>query len=306
MRRAGAVGGVVAALAGCGRTQADKASASAALGPSASAATGDVDRAALVGLDGTLPEARAAASGLVAASPATKAEAAKILIRQIDFTTSDAWRTKHQPEVVEANHNARIDTTDAQLDSEMRGFQDEEVAGLVSLAPKIGGSALVAKCFEVAGAERPKAAAAARAALAAMKSSLTPAEAARLAALPAPTAPTAADEAKVGHVEVGISDVSITGGAVSNAQAVVAGMAAGFHRCYTRAQEKAALGEGDVTLTIRVDKTGAVTEALPSATNGTLGDAPACLAARAASAQFAAPKGGEATIVVKVQLHARP
>lgn len=299
-------------LVACGTSSSPPPSASTgSSGKSAASSTplGDVDRSALKGLDGTLGEARTAASAIATANAATKAEAARILVKQLEFTESEAWRAKHQGEVAEANHRAGITATDEQLDAQMRGFQDEEIAGLVSLAPKIGGRELVAKCFEIATGPRPKAQKAARGALEAMKASLDPKDATRLSELAASAevaAPDASGADVTADVTASVGDIRVTGGKIANAPAVVAGMLAGFRRCYKRAATQGNAGEGTVSMKLEVDAQGAVTSATPTVKGAELGAAPACIAARAASAQFDPPAGGGAVIEFDVKLGRAP
>lgn len=88
-------------------------------------------------------------------------------------------------------------------------------------------------------------------------------------------------------------------GSVSNAQAVVAGMRAGFRNCYQRELNNNPEAAGRIDLTITVGPGGEV-QSVQAAPSGNLGSAVGCVRARAAAAQFAPPEGGQAVIQVPV------
>jgi hypothetical protein len=92
---------------------------------------------------------------------------------------------------------------------------------------------------------------------------------------------------------------SVGGGAVSNANSVVAGMRAGFRACYMRELENNPDAEGRIQLTIKVGPGGEV-QSVSAAPSGNLGSAVACVRARASAATFAPPEGGMAVIQVPV------
>lgn len=100
-----------------------------------------------------------------------------------------------------------------------------------------------------------------------------------------------------GNANVGGANVS--GGTVSNASRVVAGMRAGFRACYQRGLSENPDAAGAITLTIRVGPGGEV-----QSVGGSSGSLPAsvvaCVKARAQAAQFDAPEGGSAVISVPV------
>ncbi|HET7545357.1 MAG TPA: AgmX/PglI C-terminal domain-containing protein [Polyangiaceae bacterium] len=100
-----------------------------------------------------------------------------------------------------------------------------------------------------------------------------------------------------GNANVG--GAAVSGGTVSNASRVVAGMRAGFRACYQRALAENPDAAGNITLTIRVGAGGEVTSV-----GGSSGSLPpsvvACVKARAQAAQFDAPEGGSAVISVPV------
>jgi hypothetical protein len=102
----------------------------------------------------------------------------------------------------------------------------------------------------------------------------------------------------VGSASIG--GASVSGGSVSNASAVVAGMAAGFRRCYNNGLKEDPNMKGSVRVTARIGPNGEVLSASASGGGGLSGTVVGCVQARVASAQFAAPEGGGATIVIPV------
>ncbi|MCC6556862.1 MAG: AgmX/PglI C-terminal domain-containing protein [Polyangiaceae bacterium] len=102
----------------------------------------------------------------------------------------------------------------------------------------------------------------------------------------------------VGNAQVG--GAAVSGGNVANASSVVAGMSAGFRRCYTRGLAEDPSMKGSVRITARVGPNGEVLSASPSGGGGLSGTVISCVVARVQSAQFAPPDGGGATIVIPV------
>jgi hypothetical protein len=101
-----------------------------------------------------------------------------------------------------------------------------------------------------------------------------------------------------GNAAVGGANVS--GGQVSNAARVVAGMRAGFRNCYNRALAQNPDVEGRISLSIRVGPGGEV-QGVSAAASGNLPDSvTSCVKARAQAAQFDPPQGGAAVIQVPV------
>jgi hypothetical protein len=101
----------------------------------------------------------------------------------------------------------------------------------------------------------------------------------------------------VGNASIG--GAAVSGGAVANASGVVAGMQAGFRRCYNKGLQEDPNMKGTVRITARIGPNGEVLSASPSG-SGLSGTVMSCVAARVSSAQFAAPEGGGATIVIPV------
>jgi hypothetical protein len=102
----------------------------------------------------------------------------------------------------------------------------------------------------------------------------------------------------VGNASVG--GASVSGGSVANASAVVAGMAAGFRRCYNKGLAEDPTMKGSIRITAKIGPNGEVLSASPSGGGGLSGTVVSCVAARVASAQFAPPEGGGATVVIPV------
>lgn len=101
-----------------------------------------------------------------------------------------------------------------------------------------------------------------------------------------------------GNASVG--GAAVTGGNVSNAARVVAGMRAGFRACYQRGLAENPDAAGNIRLTIRVGAGGEVAGVTP-APSGTLpASVISCVVARAQAAQFDPPEGGSAVIAVPV------
>ena len=101
-----------------------------------------------------------------------------------------------------------------------------------------------------------------------------------------------------GNASTGAANVS--GGQVSNAARVVAGMRAGFRNCYNRALAQNPDVEGRIALSIRVGPGGEV-QGVTAAPSGNLPDSVvSCVKARAQAAQFDPPQGGLAVIQVPV------
>lgn len=107
----------------------------------------------------------------------------------------------------------------------------------------------------------------------------------------------------VGNASIG--GASVSGGSVANAQAVVARMAAGFRRCYNKGLQEDPNMKGSVRITAKIGPNGEVLSASPSGGGGLSGTVVSCVVARVQSAQFAAPEGGGATIVIPVSFVAQ-
>jgi hypothetical protein len=102
----------------------------------------------------------------------------------------------------------------------------------------------------------------------------------------------------VGNAQIG--GAAVSGGSVANASSVVAGMAAGFRRCYNKGLQEDPNMKGSVRITAKIGPNGEVLSASPSGGGGLSGTVVGCVAARVSSAQFAPPEGGGATVVIPV------
>lgn len=102
----------------------------------------------------------------------------------------------------------------------------------------------------------------------------------------------------VGNAQIGGANVS--GGNVNGASGVVAGMAAGFRRCYNKGLAEDPNMKGSVRITAKIGPNGEVLSASPSGGGGLSGTVISCVTARVSSAQFSPPEGGGATIVIPV------
>lgn len=93
---------------------------------------------------------------------------------------------------------------------------------------------------------------------------------------------------------------AVSGGSVSNAARVVAGMRAGFRACYQRGLNENPDAQGNIRLTIKVGPGGEVTGVTATPSGNLPPSVVACVQSRARAAQFDAPEGGSAAIVVPV------
>jgi hypothetical protein len=92
----------------------------------------------------------------------------------------------------------------------------------------------------------------------------------------------------------------VAAGSVSNAASVVAGMRAGFRRCYQRGLDANPDIAGRISLTIRIGPGGEVASVSGSPSGNIPSSVVSCVKARAQAAQFAPPDGGSAVINVPV------
>ncbi|HEU5074269.1 MAG TPA: AgmX/PglI C-terminal domain-containing protein [Polyangiaceae bacterium] len=101
-----------------------------------------------------------------------------------------------------------------------------------------------------------------------------------------------------GSADVG--GAAVSGGTVSNASRVVAGMRAGFRNCYNRGLAQNPDSQGSIRLSIRVGPGGEVQSVTAVPAGNLPGSVVGCVKARASAAQFAPPEGGNAVVVVPV------
>jgi len=100
-----------------------------------------------------------------------------------------------------------------------------------------------------------------------------------------------------GNAAIGNTEVS--GGTVSNAPRVAAGMRAGFRNCYNRELAVNPDARGELSVNVHVGSKGEVSSATATPL-GNLGSATQCVEARTRAAQFDPPEGGVATITFVV------
>lgn len=123
---------------------------------------------------------------------------------------------------------------------------------------------------------------------------------------PAPPSPTTAGSAirvapPPGNVSV--PPPNVTGGIVPNAPGVVAGMAAGFRRCYNNELSRGdPNSRGTVRITAKIGPNGEVLSTGVSSSGNLSGTLVGCLRGRVASALFSPPEGGGATLIIPISL----
>lgn len=101
-----------------------------------------------------------------------------------------------------------------------------------------------------------------------------------------------------GNASVG--GAAVSGGSVSNAARVVAGMRAAFRACYQRGLNENPDAQGSIRLVIRVGPGGEVSGVTATPSGNLPASVVSCVQARAKAAQFDAPEGGSAAINVPV------
>jgi hypothetical protein len=98
-----------------------------------------------------------------------------------------------------------------------------------------------------------------------------------------------------GNASVG--GAAVSGGTVSNASRVVAGMRAGFRACYQRGLAENPDAAGSIKLTIRVGPGGEVAGVSASQSGSLPASVVSCVQARAQAAQFDPPEGGSGAVI---------
>ena len=265
------------------------------------------------------PEMKASAVAIAASGDETTRRAAGpkivMLARRIDSTE---WRDTKRATLKEANALAKVEPTPDQFERQLTSWQLEELQHVLEAMGAIGGAEVVAYCLEL-GEREEAPIGSRRAALLVLERIIDPGDAAALARRSAIASRLIAIEAAsaqapgisssapdggrrrsglVGNAQVGGGIVS--GGNVGNASSVIAGMAAGFRRCYNRGLVDSPDMTGSVRITAKIGPSGEVLSASPSGGGGLSGEVVSCVAARVTSAQFAPPEGGGATIVIPV------
>jgi hypothetical protein len=97
-----------------------------------------------------------------------------------------------------------------------------------------------------------------------------------------------------------IEEQRVSGGAISDARAVVASMRPGFKACYQRGLAANPDAQGKITLTLRVGPGGEVQSASAATSGDIAAEVLDCVKQRAMAARFAPPEGGMAVVQVPV------
>jgi len=258
------------------------------------------------GEQATLPaQAPSVSGGAVApAAPspneATRRAASAQLVMQAQTVTSPAWREENRSLLERANQQAGLAPTSAQLEAQLDEYRNEKLLQILASMEAVGGPEAVAYCLAL-GENEAAPAVLRKAALAVLVRHVDrsdPVARARSAAIwDRLTATSGAVKGSAGSLSTG--SATISGGAVANAQQVVAGMQAGFRRCYIQGLHEDVNMSGSVRVTAKIDATGAVASAQESHT-GLSPTVVSCVVARVTAAVFAPPEGGGATIVIPV------
>ena len=103
------------------------------------------------------------------------------------------------------------------------------------------------------------------------------------------------------------ASASMSGALVANSQRVVAGMSAGFRRCFMKGMASNPEMSGTVRVVARIGPSGEVV-AVTATPSGTIsGEVANCMASRVQSAQFDPPEGGgTATVTIPVTMTSQP
>jgi hypothetical protein len=99
--------------------------------------------------------------------------------------------------------------------------------------------------------------------------------------------------AATGRRNVSIGGGSISGGTVSNAARVLAGLRPSLRSCYER---ETSSGTGSIRFTLAVGPSGEVMSVSPMVGGSLSSQLTACASSRLKATKFAAPEGGSATI----------
>jgi hypothetical protein len=199
------------------------------------------------------------------------------------------------------NAEAKLEPTPRQLEAQLDLYRDRLLARTLAGMQRLGGPEAVAYAFEVAedDAANTKPRQAAMAVLAKLVDRRDSAARARASALWERISARAAAEASAKPAGAAMGGAAVSGGAVGNASSVVAGMAAGFRRCYNVGLQEDPNMTGTVRITAKIGPRGEVLDVSPSS-SGLSTKVVSCVAARVAEAVFNPPEGGGATIVIPV------
>jgi hypothetical protein len=202
---------------------------------------------------------------------------------------------------------AQLEPDPKVLEWQLDWYRDGELSRVVMAIEPLGGPEVVASGFEVAENERAPSSVR-RAALLVVSRHLDPRDApgrARGAALWERVAKRISEE-EAAVVQPVVQPAHDTHGNVANASKVVAGMAAGFRHCYNLGLQEDPDMRGSVRIKARIGADGMVLRAEHSGGDGLSSLVISCVAMRVALAQFAAPEGGGATIVIPITFVSQP
>ena len=104
---------------------------------------------------------------------------------------------------------------------------------------------------------------------------------------------------------VSFGSASIRGGAIPNADSVIAGMGGDMRRCHATALKADAAAHGAIRVTVRVDVSGGVV-VIDESHEGLTPDLVSCVITRVQSAKFPPPEGAAATVVIPISFAAKP
>lgn len=105
----------------------------------------------------------------------------------------------------------------------------------------------------------------------------------------------------------GVGGPTVTGGDVPGAGATVAGMTPGFRKCFvTGLNKEDPTMHGTVRITAKIGPNGEVLSASASGSGNVSATVIGCMRSRVASAQFSAPSGGGATLLIPVTVIPQP
>jgi hypothetical protein len=98
---------------------------------------------------------------------------------------------------------------------------------------------------------------------------------------------------------------AVSGGEIRNASSVIASRAAGFRRCFNEASKDGVEPCGTLRMTVRVNEIGAIVS-VHTESIGLDRALSECVASKIWEAQFDAPEGGAATLIIPVAFIAPP
>lgn len=228
----------------------------------------------------------------------TRAAAATLLVARARYQSSPAFREATRPMLARANDAARITPTPPQLEAQLDAYRNEEILRVLAAMELLGGREIVAYCLTLGEDEG--------APLALREAALTVLarhadrrdEPVRLRSQAIWERVTVLEAAKQSRLDIGVASTSE--GKVANASQVVAGMGAGFRRCYNLGLAEDAHMKGSVRVTTKIGPGGEVVSAVPTGGAGLSEAVIACVVERITKASFVAPDGGGATVVIPI------